>query len=82
MPNPVMVQDKKLTRQFKKSYPVLSPSYLHPTASLASPRCGPISDAKEWAKPETSRKHAVHVLPVDGKRVPFRKVERTTVRKE
>lgn len=55
--------------------------YLHPAASLARPGCGPIGDAKERAKAKTPGKHAVHVLPVDGERVPFGKGERATVRK-
>lgn len=55
--------------------------YLYPAAGLARPRSGPIGDAEQRAEPKTSRKHAVHVLPVDSKRVPFEKVGRTTVRK-
>lgn len=55
-------------------------SCLHPAASLASPRCGAIRDAEERPEPETPRQHAVHVLPVDGKRIPFGEVERTMVR--
>lgn len=55
--------------------------YLHPTAGLARPRSGPIGDAEQRTEPKTSRKYAVHVLPVDSKRVPFEKVGRTTVRK-
>lgn len=80
--NPITVGERSLTRQFKKILACSQPlSYLHPPASLASPRSGPISDTKQRAKPETSRKHAVHVLPVNSKRVPLGEIESTMVRK-
>lgn len=71
---------QKLTDQFEPFQPVLSPHYLHPAASLASPGCGAIRDAEERPEPETPRQHPVHVLPVDGKGIPWGEVERTVLR--
>lgn len=56
----------------EKHSQLLDVRYLHSAAGLSRSGYGPTADAEEGAVTKAPRKHTIHMLVVDGERIPGR----------